>query len=109
MTATGAVSFGYLAYDARQLWSINRNTMYFDVAAGTKLITLKTDGVLTLQSPAGRKIDLQKRSTSPHKITVGRGEAGTWRILKQSGTINLQYVVPLVYPDTRFKLSIQKG
>ena len=109
MTATGAVSYGYFAYDARQLWSINRNTMFFDVAAGTKLITLKTDGVLTLQSPAGRKIDLQKRSTSPHKITVGSGEAGTWRILKQSGTINLQYVVPLVYPDTRFKLSIQKG
>ena len=106
MTATGAVSYGFFAYDTRQLWSIGRNSMFFDVRQGTKLITLQTDGVLTLQSPTGRIIDLQKRSTSLQKITVGKGEAGTWKMSKQSGKFNLQYVIPLVYPDMRFKLSI---
>jgi hypothetical protein len=107
MTFSGAVTYGIVAHNEKKTWTISRNNLTFLVPKGTKEFTLQTNGVLTLKSPSGRKIDLQKRSSEPRTIIVEKGEEGIWKMQQQSGTFYLQGILPLVSADEKFLLKAQ--
>lgn len=102
MSFTGNVPFAIVASSQRKVWTFGRNNFAFAVGKDREY-QIENDGVLTLVSPAGRVIDLQKQKGF-FTIQVQKGEEGIWRIQRQNGIFHIQGVVPLVNPDAEFLL-----
>ncbi len=103
MSFSGSVSFGIVAASQSPGWTFGRNNLVFNVGA-VKEFQVNNGGVLTLLSPAGRIIDLQKQK-GIFTIQVQKGEEGTWKMQRQSGRFFLQGVLPFVNTDREFLLS----
>jgi hypothetical protein len=108
MSFTGPVAFGIMADSRYPTLTFGRNNLFFTVQKGTKEFIIQTEGALTLKSPAGRIIDLQKKNPQPLIIPVRNNEEGAWQMQKQINKIYLQGASPLLCPDERFLLSFPK-
>ena len=102
MSFTGAVSYAIIARSQNRIWTFGRNNLVFAVGK-IKEFQVKNDGVLTLVSPAGRIIDLQKQK-GIFTIQVQKGEEGDWKLQRQSGMFHLQGIVPFINTDPDFLL-----
>jgi hypothetical protein len=99
---TGAVAYGVVADGQNRIWTTGRNNLVFAVD-GIKEFSINNEGAVTLRSPTGRTIDLQKKKGAL-TIKVERGEEGVWALQKQSGILSLQGIVPLVSSEEKFLL-----
>ncbi len=99
---TGAVSYGIVAGGQARAYTFSRNSLVFAVT-GVKSFSVRNDGAMTLRSPKGRIIDLQKKK-GVFTIDVQPGEEGIWKLQNQSGVFNLQGIVPLVSSEETFLL-----
>lgn len=99
---TGAVSYGVVAGTQNKMWTLGRNNLAFAVEDKNEF-QVNNSGSLTLVSPTGRIIDLQKKK-GLITIQVNKGEKGAWKIRNQSGVFYLQGVVPFVSADPEFLL-----
>jgi hypothetical protein len=102
---SGAVAYGIVADKQSPIWTIGRNNLVFTVPERANKFTIQTTGVLTLRSPAGRVLDLQKRVDDPIVVDVKENEYGIWQMQRQSGTFYLQGMLPFVCPDVSFLLT----
>lgn len=105
LSFTGKINYGIVADNQSMIWTLNRTNLVFDVPKGTKEIIVHTDGVLTLESPAGRKIDLQKKHPLVTVVEIKKGEEGLWKMKQQSGRLWIQGVTPLVNPEEKFLMT----
>lgn len=70
------------------------NTFYFYVPAGVKKFLISKSNGFDLETPAGRKINLQSLGEETVTIDVNAGESGIWTISKQGGRIALEGIPP---------------
>lgn len=101
---SGAVAYAIVADKTSPAWTLGRNNLVFNVPENTKTFTIQTTGVLTLKSPGGRVIDLQKSSKEPIVVQVQEAEHGVWQMQRQNGVFYLQGILPFVCPDPAFLL-----
>jgi hypothetical protein len=101
---TGAVTFGILADENHQAWTIGRNNLVFRVDNSVREFTIYNGESMTLKSPAGRTIPIQKGKGGV-KVQVRDNETGIWEINRMSGTIRISGVLPFLSPDPRFLLT----
>lgn len=106
MSFTGDVSFAIVAASQNRVWSFGRNNLVFAVS-GVKEFQIKNDGVLTLVSPKGRIIDLQKQKGF-FTIQVQNGEEGIWKVQRQNGKFHIQGLLPFVNTDQEFLLRYEE-
>ncbi|WP_132052529.1 DUF4838 domain-containing protein [Pseudocnuella soli] len=102
---SGGVRFGIVADDRMQAWTYGRNNLVFDVQ-NVKSFSIRNSGPVIIKSPNGRIIDLQKKR-GLIRVNVHTGEEGIWQMIKQSGVISLQGILPLVSPSEEFLLQSQ--
>ncbi len=102
LSFTGNVQYAIVASFQQKLWTFGRNNLYFNVK-NEKSFTINNQGPLTLRSPVGRIIDMQK-TTGITKVEVKGNEQGEWEIIKQSGVLSIQGVLPFVGADRNFLL-----
>ena len=102
MSFTGKIAYAIVVGGQNKIWTFGRNNLVFPINK-EKQFSIQNEGVLTLQSPTGRIIDLQKQK-GIFSIQVQKGEEGIWKVLRQSGTFQLQGVLPLVSADQEFLL-----
>ncbi len=102
LSFSGDVSYAIVAGSQSRMWTFGRNNLVFAVGA-VKEFQVRNDGVLSLLSPAGRIIDLQKQK-GIFTIQVENGEAGIWKLQRQSGVFHIQGILPFVNADPEFLL-----
>ncbi|MGN6400931.1 MAG: DUF4838 domain-containing protein [Flavisolibacter sp.] len=103
-----AVGYGIVADNESKLWTLNRTNLFFEVKKGEGKIVVQTDGVLTLTSPTGRNINLQGKHPVTNIIDVKEGEEGIWQMKNQSGRIWIQGTLPILSPDEKHLLRIDR-
>lgn len=96
LSFSGDVLYGIVADNQTKVWTLNRTNMFFEIATGTNEFIVHTDGVVTLKSPTGRIIDLQDKHPVTNVIEVKKGEAGLWKMERQSGRLWIQGILPVV-------------
>jgi hypothetical protein len=94
-----------VADDQRSTLTFSRNNLVFEVGKNVREFTVNNKGVMTLVSPTGRTIDLQKKK-GRITISVQAGEAGLWSIKRQSGEFSLQGVMPLIGDSKDYLIQI---
>jgi hypothetical protein len=102
LSFTGSVTYGLLADSQNRVWTLGRNEFIFAVKR-VKQFQIKNEGVMTLRSPKGRVIDLQKKK-GLITIEVKEGEDGIWKIQKQNGIFHFQNILPFVSAEKEFLL-----
>ncbi|WP_276504476.1 DUF4838 domain-containing protein [Terrimonas pollutisoli] len=94
VSVSGNVSYAIVASVQSKAWTFSRNWLVFAVNY-EKEFRIKNEGAMTLRSPAGRVIDLQKKK-GIFTIQVQEGEKGIWKLERQSGTFYLEGLLPFV-------------
>ncbi|MFC0775986.1 DUF4838 domain-containing protein [Terrimonas alba] len=102
ITVTGDISYAIVASSRNKTWTFSRNNLVFAVNH-VKEFQVQNAGAITLLSPAGRVIDLQKQK-GIFTIQVQKGEEGMWKIQRQSGVFYLQGILPFVSSSAEFLL-----
>lgn len=103
---TGNVSYGLLAGNQSKAWTFGRNNLVFNVD-DNKDFTIMNQGAITITSPKGRVIDMQKEK-GEKKISVLQGETGIWKITNQSGIFELKGIFPIVSSNEDYLLSLEQ-
>jgi hypothetical protein len=101
-SVTGDIDYGILSGEPGRIWTFGRNNLVFNVG-NAKEFQVRNEGVMTLVSPAGRKIDLQNKK-GLITVQVEAGETGTWKVQRQSGVFYLQGILPFVCDTENFLL-----
>jgi hypothetical protein len=94
MSVSGNLSYAIVASPESKAWTFSRNWLVFAVN-NEKEFRVKNDGAMTLRSPTGRVIDLQKQKGT-FTIQVQKDEKGIWKLERQSGTFYLEGLLPFV-------------
>jgi len=78
------------------------NIFYFYVPAGVKRFQISKTVSLMLETSKGRVIDMEGGAEETRVIDVQQGEAGIWKVFKQSGTFYFEGIPPYLgtHPST---------
>ncbi len=92
---TNNIAFGILVGNNNKIFTLIRSQLYFNVDENISLFKVNNKGVVTLISPTGRIINLQKK-TGITDIQVLKNEIGLWQIKDQRGELSISGILPLV-------------
>lgn len=104
LSLSGTTPFAIIASNTKPIWTLGRNTLYFYVPPTTRSFNIQNYGVMTIVSPSGRKIDLQKNAKGFITVDVKKAEEGIWKIQMQNGKFYIQGLIPFVAPDAKYLL-----